>query len=84
MNEAKIKALPLADAKTGDLFTIGRMDIDGLLRRRLLDLGFVPGATVKVMQRSPLGDPVAYQVSSTTIALRKQETTRIFGEVSES
>ena len=49
------------------------------MKRRLLDLGFIPGATIKVLQRSPLGDPVAYQVSNTTIALRKEESSLIFG-----
>lgn len=49
------------------------------MKRRLLDLGFIPGATIKVLQRGPLGDPVAYQVSNTTIALRKEESSLIFG-----
>ena len=49
------------------------------MKRRLLDLGFIPGATIKVLQRSPLGDPVAYQVSNTTIALRKEESSLFSG-----
>ena len=51
------------------------------MKRRLLDLGFFPGATIKVLQRSPLGDPVAYQVSNTTIALRSEESSLIFGSI---
>lgn len=43
------------------------------MRGRLLDLGFVPGAIVEVIRKSPLGDPVAYRVSSTSIALRKEQ-----------
>lgn len=30
------------------------------MRRRLLDLGFVPGSIVEVITKSPLGDPVAF------------------------
>lgn len=40
-------------------------------RRRLLDLGFVPGTEVLAELRSPGGDPTAYRVRGTSIALRK-------------
>jgi len=42
-------------------------------RRRLLDLGFVPGTEVKVVMASPLGDPVAYEVRGATVALRREQ-----------
>ena len=42
-------------------------------RRRLLDLGFVPGTTVKVEMTSPLRDPVAYRVRGSVIALREEQ-----------
>jgi len=42
-------------------------------RRRLLDLGLVPGTTVRAELRSPLGDPVAYRVRGAVIALRKRQ-----------
>lgn len=73
--------IPLSEAAVGQSIRIGRLEMDGTLRRRLLDLGFVPGATVHVLQRSPLGDPVAFRVSNTTIALRREESSRIFGEI---
>lgn len=64
---------PLSDFKTGEFVQIEKIQLEGTMKRRLLDLGFIPGATIKVLQRSPLGDPVAYQVSNTTIALRKKK-----------
>lgn len=51
------------------------------MRRRLLDLGFVPGSVVEVQRKSPLGDPTAFRVSNTTIALRKEESQKIHGEL---
>jgi ferrous iron transport protein A len=45
----------------------------------LLDLGFVAGAIVEVIRKSPLGDPIAFRVSQTTIALRKEESSQIEG-----
>lgn len=72
---------PLSECSYGESFVIQDLKLEGILRRRLLDLGFVKGAIILVLQKSPLGDPVAYRVSETTIALRSEESSRIFGEV---
>jgi len=42
-------------------------------RRRLLDLGFVPGTSVEVEMTSPLRDPVAYRVRGAVVALREEQ-----------
>lgn len=75
------KLTSLAECSHGDCFVIKQLNIEGTLRRRLLDLGFVKGAEVVVLHKSPLGDPVAYRVSNTTIALRNDESSNIFGEI---
>ena len=46
-------------------------------RRRLLELGFVPGSTVSAVQESPWGDPVAYAVCGAVIALRRTDAKQI-------
>ncbi len=43
----------------------------GANRRRLLDLGILPGTAIEIDLKSPLKDPVAYRVRNTSIALRK-------------
>ncbi|SFS58530.1 FeoA family protein [Marininema halotolerans] len=73
--------IPLTEGLPGQRIRIHHMTLEGTMRRRLLDLGFVPGSEVKVLQRSPLGDPVAFRVIHTTIALRKEESSQIFGEI---
>lgn len=40
-------------------------------RRRLLDLGIVPGTVVTARMRSASGDPVAYEIRGALIALRR-------------
>jgi DtxR family Mn-dependent transcriptional regulator len=45
----------------------------GAERRRLLDLGFVPGTMIEVELVSPAGDPTAYRVRGTVIALRREQ-----------
>ena len=42
-------------------------------RRRLQELGFVPGGVVSAVQESPWGDPVAYAVCGAVIALRRAD-----------
>ncbi|MCF8010231.1 MAG: ferrous iron transport protein A [Clostridiales bacterium] len=56
---------------------ITSINADGPTRRRLLDLGLVPGTRVEVLQRSPMGDPVAYNIRGAVIALRKEESSQV-------
>lgn len=46
-------------------------------RRRLLDLGFVRGATIQIDLLNPLGDPKAFLIKGTAIALRKNQAVNI-------
>lgn len=46
-------------------------------RRRLLDLGFVPGTTIEAELASPGGDPTAYRVRETSVALRREQASLI-------
>lgn len=44
------------------------------IRRRLLDLGFINGTKITPIFKSPSGDPVAYEIRKTLIALRKEDS----------
>ena len=46
-------------------------------RRRLMDLGIVPGTKIEVAFKSPSGDPTAYLVRDTLIALREEQARMI-------
>jgi len=63
----------LADLKPGMSAYVAGISTNGLLRRRLLDLGFVPGAGVEAVFESPAGDPIVYLVRGAKIALRKSD-----------
>lgn len=56
---------------TGRVVAIGNQSAE---RRRLFDLGIIPGALIQNEARSPLGDPVAYRVRNTLIALRREQS----------
>ncbi|WP_409305915.1 ferrous iron transport protein A [Peribacillus sp. SCS-155] len=73
--------ISLNQGEMGNVIRITAIHLGGVMRRRLLDLGFVPGAEVEVIRRSPLGDPIAFRVSQTTIALRREESSNIEGEL---
>jgi DtxR family Mn-dependent transcriptional regulator len=49
----------------------------GESRRRLLDLGFVKGAQIKIDLTNPLGDPTAFLIKGTSIALRTNQASKI-------
>ncbi len=49
----------------------------GLERRRLMDIGLVPGTAVSLEMRSPTGDPMAYQIRGATIALRRHQARHV-------
>ena len=74
----------LHQAQQGQLFRVDKVEVQGELKRRLLDLGFVAGSVIEVLKASPLGDPVSYRVAGTVIALRKEQSRLILGEVVSS
>ncbi|MBT2655737.1 ferrous iron transport protein A [Bacillus sp. ISL-18] len=78
---ANTKKIKLVNGEKGNVIKITSLNLEGVMRRRLLDLGFVAGALVEVVRKSPLGDPIAFRVSQTTIALRKEESSQIEGEL---
>lgn len=49
----------------------------GLSRQRMLDLGIVPNTIIHVLRQSPFGDPTAYLIRDTCIALREEEAKNI-------
>jgi ferrous iron transport protein A len=67
----------------GKVAIVESLTIRGDLRRRLMDLGFVPGAHVEVEMRNPLGDPRAFRVMGGVVALRHEQATGIIITLSE-
>jgi DtxR family Mn-dependent transcriptional regulator len=70
----------LGDLKTGERGTIVGISpaCRGMQRRRLMDLGIVPGTVVEAEMASAFGDPIAYRVRGSSVALRKQQAEMIY------
>lgn len=81
-------AMTLADVPEGTPVRVVGLSpqLRGLLRRRLLDLGFTRGAVIVPVLHSSFGrgDPRAYRVRGTLIALRQDQAKHIFVEPLET
>ena len=53
---------------------VNELKCNGNIRRRLLDLGLVKGTKITPVFKSPSGDPTAYEIRKTLIALRKEDS----------
>lgn len=78
----KNETVPLSSLKPGDRSMIVRINGNGALRRRCLEMGLVKGETILVERIAPLGDPVAYLVKGTRLSLRQADTRYILVEKS--
>ena len=71
--------MPLSKLPDGAAADIVALDpaFRGFARRRLLDLGFTPGARIRSELSTFSGDPRAYRLRGTTIALRREQSDRV-------
>ncbi|MGI1658925.1 MAG: FeoA family protein [Desulfitobacterium sp.] len=69
--------VPLSTLKRGEKAYVVDLALNGLFRRRLLDLGIVTGTSLKCLGSAPAGDPIAYLVRGTVIALRSEDAQAI-------
>jgi Fe2+ transport system protein FeoA len=72
--------VPLSELKPKERGTIAKVGGDGPVRRRILDMGVVPGTEVEVVKVAPLGDPVDLLIRGYHLSLRKEEAREIFVE----
>ena len=68
---------PLTDLSPSDHAIIHEVRGQGALRKRLLDMGVIPGAEIAVVRVAPLGDPVEYLVKGYHLSLRHSEAQQI-------
>lgn len=69
--------MTLADACLGKLLTIQQVGGEGGFRRRLLEMGLLPGTSVMVKSVAPLGDPIELLVRGASLSIRKEEAATV-------
>jgi DtxR family Mn-dependent transcriptional regulator len=76
--KGKLKSLSsLSVGEKGTVLGISKR-CRGQQRRRLMDLGVVPGTEIEAEMKSIGGDPVAYRIRGASIALRKNQADKIY------
>lgn len=72
----------LAMLKPGQQGRIIKLDASiGSIRRRMMDMGVLPGELIKVEKVAPLGNPIEVTVKGYSLSLRKEEAKGIEIEV---
>lgn len=73
----KEKQRSICDLEVNQSVKIKKLLTVGLNRKRLMELGFIVGEKVILLMKSPSGNPIAYFVKNTVIALRKSDASEI-------
>ena len=76
MEKDAVKAL--SHLTPGRCGIVRAITAEGIIKKRLLNLGLTPGAAVKAVIRSPAGDPIAYEIRGALVALRLEEGEKVF------
>jgi ferrous iron transport protein A len=50
---------------------------DRAFRRRIMEMGLVPGTAVRVVAVAPLGDPLTLELRSSRLSIRKREAQQV-------
>jgi ferrous iron transport protein A len=67
----------LADTPLGRAVTVREVAGGHAFRRRLLEMGLVPGTRVRVVTVAPLGDPLRIEVRGGEWSIRRDEASQI-------
>lgn len=67
----------LSTLSVGESGVVARIEGDGSLKRRILDMGLVPGTLVRIERKAPLNDPVSIWFRGYELSLRVEEANAV-------
>ena len=65
--------MTLRETKTGQTVTVVRLNGEGAVKRRIMDMGITKGVEIYVRKVAPLGDPVEVTVRGYELSVRKAD-----------
>ncbi len=68
----------LREAKIGETVTVAKVNGEGAVKRRIMDMGITKGVEIFVRKVAPLGDPIEVNVRGYELSLRKADAENIF------
>lgn len=71
------EVLSLNELKNGCSARVYKINSDGAMRRRLIDIGLIKDTKVECIGKSAAGDPRAYLIRGAVIALRSDDSKNI-------
>lgn len=69
--------MTLNEIKVGETARISRLNGEGAVKRRIMDMGLTKGSEVTVRKVAPLGDPIEITVRGYELSLRRDEAAKI-------
>jgi Fe2+ transport system protein FeoA len=66
--------IPLSLLQPGDQGEVVQVKAQGSIRQRLLEMGFIRGARLRVEKLAPLGDPMELVIKGYHLSLRREES----------
>jgi Fe2+ transport system protein FeoA len=73
----------LSELKPGQTAIISKIQGNASTRRRIMDMGVVRKAPIKVIRKAPLGDPVEFEIKDYNLTLRKSEAEQILVKINK-
>ena len=70
----------LKDIKIGETAVVKRLNGEGAVKRRIMDMGITKGTSVYVRKVAPLGDPIEVTGRGFELSLRKADASSIIVE----
>ncbi|MBQ5696253.1 MAG: ferrous iron transport protein A [Clostridium sp.] len=70
----------LKEIKCGQTVKVKRVEGEGAVRRRIMDMGITKGSEVYVRKVAPLGDPIEINIRGYELTLRKYDAEKIIVE----
>lgn len=71
----------LSEVKLGSSCIIKKINLEGSIKRRLLDIGLIEGTKVENVLVSPFKDPVGFLIRGAVIAIREDDSKNIMVEL---
>ena len=65
--------MTLKDVKVGDTVKVHKLLGQGVIKRRIMDMGIVKGVEIYVRKVAPLGDPIEITLRGYELSIRKDE-----------
>lgn len=63
----------LREVKNGETVTVVKLNGEGAVKRRIMDMGITKGCSVYIRKIAPLGDPVEVTVRGYELSVRKED-----------